>query len=374
MASHSYPVSMTAVQVVEFKAPYQIKTVPVPTLQPHDLLVKVAVASYCHTDSMVRNGLMPGVNPPITASHEGSGTVVAVGPAVVDSFFKVGDRVMCGLPLEPCGSCQECTGPEKFQHYCHLTKGGVGVTADGNFADYVRIDSRFANRLPDDISFATAAPLACAGRTIWRAIDQAGLQEGQWLGIMGAGGGLGHIGIQFAKNKGLKVVGVDARDEGLALARELGADLVIDARGENQAIALFVREATGGGVDATIALADAPGATALSAAITKMHGTVVQVGQPDEVRIPFYEFVFRDIRFKGSMLASVNESYEMLEHVAKYGVRVEMRLFDGLESIEELLGVVKSGSLRGKAVVIVDREQVEKEKRGDSVRAEQLAV
>lgn len=104
-------------QVVEFNKPYQINSVPVPdpsSLGPHDLLVKIAVASYCHTDSMIQSGVF-GTSLPVTASHEGAGTVVATGESAT-SFQ--GTRVMCGLPFHPCGKCMDCTGPtENWRQY-----------------------------------------------------------------------------------------------------------------------------------------------------------------------------------------------------------------------------------------------------------------
>ena len=111
-------------------------------------------------------------------------------------------------------------------------------------------------------------------------MTQAKLERGQWLGIVGSGGGLGHLGLQFAKALGLKVVGVDARDEGLALTRELGADLVVDARRKKGDVVKEVMGITGGeGCDATINLSDARSAAALACAITRMHGRMTQIAQ-----------------------------------------------------------------------------------------------
>lgn len=100
---------MTAVQVVEFKKPWKINTVPTPKeLGDYDLLVKTAVASLCHTDSMVIDGMFPNTGLPRTGSHEGTGTVVEVGSKVKN--FKKGDRVMSGIPKEQCGACVDCKG------------------------------------------------------------------------------------------------------------------------------------------------------------------------------------------------------------------------------------------------------------------------
>lgn len=166
MGLSSLPKTMKAIQVVEYKKPYKFQDVDVPTnLQPNDILVKVAVASNCHTDSMVQSGVF-STKLPCTGSHEGAGTIAAVGSSV--SNFKEGDRVMCGIPLRPCGSCQDCLGPENMTQYCGNTGGMIGVTTDGCFAEYVVADARCSTKLPDEVSFLSAAPLACAGRTVWR--------------------------------------------------------------------------------------------------------------------------------------------------------------------------------------------------------------
>ncbi|KAI1296340.1 GroES-like protein [Xylaria venustula] len=356
----SIPSKMRALQVVKFNAPYEIRTIPVPEPGPHDLLVKVAVASYCHTDSMVAAGKFDSKLPQ-TASHEGSGTIVAVGDSVTS--FKIGDRAMCGLPLHPCGECEDCMGPvESHRQYCTRVTGHIGVTTQGCAAEYVLADARMSTKLPDSVTFLSAAPLACAGRTVYRAVLQTGLKPGQWVAIVGSGGGLGHLGIQFARAAGLKVVGIDARDEGLVLSREHGSDAVLDARREKADVVREVQALTDGkGVDSAIVLADH--AEALAAAVTRMHGTVVQVAQPDQISVPFVELIFRDIRFKGTLVASPRESEDMMRCIAEHGVKVRTNPFHGLESIEDLLGTVKSGKLQGKAVLVVDPEQIEAEKK-----------
>lgn len=109
---------------------------------------------------------------------------------------------------------------------------------------------------------------------------QAGLDQGQWLGMVGAGGGLGHLGIQFAKALGLKIVAIDARDEGLELCKQMGADLVVDARAGKEDVAKRVKDATGGeGCDATINLSEAKTAAATACAVTKMHNKMIQIAQ-----------------------------------------------------------------------------------------------
>ncbi|KXJ96452.1 hypothetical protein Micbo1qcDRAFT_210721 [Microdochium bolleyi] len=521
--SPEIPKTMKAVQVTAYNEPYKLNTsVPVPdpsTLGPHDLLVKIAAASHCHTDEMVRSGVF-GTELPCTGSHEGAGTVVAVGgssssssgtsggdggsgttasgdasgtaatggyhhpqsgsPSAggveamtpvnisasgatttttttttlpgrsvaatstdgkstsaggVEAFtpvnttaehstpiapgsssttttpsaqrpFRVGDRVMCGLPFHPCGSCADCIGgPDSLRRgqYCTNLQGHVGVHLPGNFAEYVVVDARSTTHLPDAITFTSAAPLACAGRTVWRGVTTCGLTRGvagQWLAIVGAGGGLGHLGVQFARGMGFNVVAVDARDDGLEVTRKLRDQqkkttkgstagggggggggmfttevVVIDARDGKDSVVEQVRAVTAGlGADATLNLSDSPDAAALSAAVTRMHGTMVQIAQPENVSVPFQELVFRDIRVRGSLLCSAEESAEMVAFIAEQGgearggVVVEKNVFWGLEKLVaegaegkgkgEVMELVGGGKIRGKAVVVVDAEQV----------------
>ena len=284
------------------------------TLGPYDLLVKTAVASLCHTDFMALDGIMSGMKQlPMTGSHEGAGTVVALGSSV--SNFREGDRVMCGLPLHPCGICSDCQAPveESRAQYCQKSDGAIGIQVDGAFAEYVQVDSRTAAKLPDKVSFETAAPLACAGITVWRGVLQANLKKGEWLAIVGSGGGLGHLGIQFAKALGLNVIGVDARDEGLELSKKIGADVVVDARKGDATTSKEVQEATSGeGADATVNVSDAMSAAATACAVTKRHGLMVQIAQPPSVNIPFHEFIFRNIKVHGSLISNPQEARRML--------------------------------------------------------------
>ena len=204
---------------------------------------------------------------------------------------------------------------------------------------------------------------------------------------MGAGGGLGHLGVQFARARGLRVIGVDARDEGLELARRHGADVVADARAPQEAVAAGVRRAVlaahdefrqpdedkdGGqydGADATLVLSDAPGAAALGCALTCMHGTLVQIAQPEHVAVPFQQLIFRDVRLRGSVLCSPRESEDMVRLIAEMrrrgggggvGTTFEVSTvpFRGLDSVAELVRFVESGRLMGKAAVVVDEAQV----------------
>ncbi|KAF2266389.1 GroES-like protein [Lojkania enalia] len=284
------PHKMLAAQVIQFRTPHKLQQAPVPKdLAPNDLLIKVAVASLCHTNFMVQEGIM-GTTVPCTASHEGAGAVVATGSVVNESDFKIGDRVMAGILYHPCGICSNCQGPEKYSQYCAHISGYLGVTMDGFFAEY-------------------------------------------------------------------------ARDEGLELTKKGGADIVIDVRiGHDKVVEEIKKVTNGKGAAATVNVSDAPKAMATSCAITMMHGTVIQLAQPDDVVIPFRELIFRDIRVRGSLICSPEEGQRMLQVVDEHRISVDMNPFNGLDEIAKLIELAKSGKMKGKGIIIVDPEQIKKEK------------
>jgi propanol-preferring alcohol dehydrogenase len=224
------------------------------------------------------------------------------------------------------------------------------------------VDSRTSSHIPDKVSFASAAPLACAGCTIYRALIVSEVKEGDWLAIVGAGGGLGHLGIQFAIAKGVNVIAIDARDEGLELCSKAGAKHILDARDGKEKLVDKVHALTDGlGVHAAVNVSEHETAADTACAVTRVHGTMIQVAQPDCVSVGFQQLVFRDIRVKGTLIAGQEYSQQMLNDVAKYNIKVETNLFYGLEQVPKMVELAHSGKMKGKAVCVVDREEFEKE-------------
>jgi alcohol dehydrogenase, propanol-preferring len=271
---------------------------------------------------------------------------------------------MAGIMQNECQNCHSCKQGNDFQQYCPNTSGLLGVlNSDGAFADYHVTDSRTSCKIPDKVSFADAAPLACAGVTIYRAIIASGAKKGDWLGLVGAGGGLGHLGIQFANAKGINLIAIDARDAGLEVCKSAGAKHIIDAREGEEAVVKKVHDLTDGlGVNCAVNVSEHDSSAGLACAITRMHGTMVQVAQPPNVSVPFRELVFRDIRIKGTLVAGQEIAQEMLEEVARAGIKVETQKFNGLEKVPDMVDLAHSGKLKGKAVCIVNQELVD----GDS--------
>ncbi|KAF2175422.1 GroES-like protein [Zopfia rhizophila CBS 207.26] len=283
-----------------------------------DLLIKVAVASLCHTDFMVREGLI-GTTPPCTGSHKGSGTVVATRPSVKD--FKIGDRAMAGVLYHVCGACGDCLGPDNYTQYCQRSGGSLGVTTHGYFAEHARVDATQTAKKPGRVSFETAIPLACTGYTVWQSILRGWTQEGrvdrarrQWSWS----GAFGHV----------------FRDGGwLELTKKAGADIVVDARMGDEKVVDEVKNVTNGWAIAT------------ACAVTKMYGHVIQLAQPDEVVTPFREL-----------------ARQVLRVVDKHRISIDTNPFNGLNEIGKLTDLVQSDRMKAKGIIIMDPKQVKKER------------
>ncbi|CAM1509702.1 Fc.00g000370.m01.CDS01 [Cosmosporella sp. VM-42] len=310
-----------------FNAPYCLRSVDIPVPRSnHDILIKVDAASYCHTDAVLAAGQMLPNPPsfPHIGCHEFAGTVVALPESSSSSasqLLRLGDRVgVPGRAFRPCGTCFECrSGPTAkepdadgpgYSVYCPRA-GNNGISAPGGFREYAVVDCRQVTPIPDGLSAVDTAVLMCAGVTIYAALKKCGLGLGQRVGIMGCGGGLGHLGLQFAVGMGLKVVGVDAADAPLRLAKGVvdEAARIIDARVEDAVDVVAQLGQEDGkqdkgdmGLDAVLVLPESQAAFDYGVALLRNHGTCVVVSFPDKgFHISARDVVFRDISIVGSL-------------------------------------------------------------------------
>ncbi|PGH11026.1 hypothetical protein AJ80_07302 [Polytolypa hystricis UAMH7299] len=370
--SAGLPPAMKAQFLDAFNTPYTLRSVGLPKItSPQDVLIKVEAVGYCHTDAVVAAGAMPEnlVTFPHIGGHEFAGTIAAIPPNALPpakNGFKVGDRVgVVGRAYHPCGECGECMAPEDEQSdpqgysiYCP-TGGNSGITMDGGFGEYAVVDARQLVHMPAEISAVETAPLMCAGLTIYAALKRCGLQPGQSVGIMGCGGGLGHLGLQFADKMGYKVVGVDTVDRALELARSLGTNArIIDARVEKDASSIAqginsTRETDGGskprppserGLDAVIILPEAQAAFDYGMQLLRNRGRCVVVSFPTRgFNVSGNDLVFRDIEVVGTLLGSIKLAREMMAFCAKYGVKAVTKMFT-LEGLNELVEESQRGA------------------------------
>ncbi|KAI1171074.1 alcohol dehydrogenase-like protein [Nemania sp. FL0916] len=346
--SPKLPSSMRAQFLDSFNTPYDLRSVPLPTLSsPHDILIKVEAASYCHTDAVLSAGQMQP-NPrqlPHIGCHEFSGTIVAL-PDDSSSGFTIGDRVgVPGRAFHPCGTCYECasgptlTDPDAdlpgYSVNCPKSKNN-GIDGPGGFREYAVVDSRQITPVPDSLSSVDTAVLMCAGVTIYNALKRCGVQPGQRVGIIGCGGGLGHLGLQFGTRMGLKVLGVDNADAPLDLAKKLETGArIVDARVENaDDLAVEIGKEDGKeergdmGLDAVIILPESQKAFDYGMGLLRNHGRCVLVSFPERgFHISSRDIVFRDISIVGSLVGSNKTLREMLLFTAEHNVRAVVKTF-----------------------------------------------
>jgi propanol-preferring alcohol dehydrogenase len=337
------PTKMKAAVVHDFTKPLALEEVPVPTPGPGQVLIRVMASGVCHTDLHAAKGDWP-VKPklPFIPGHEGVGYVAALGPGVTS--LKEGDRV--GVPWlhSACGECEYClTGWETLCPHQQNT----GYSVDGGFAEYVLAPAAYVGRIPDRLDFVSAAPILCAGVTTYKGIKETDTRPGQWIVISGIGG-LGHVAVQYAKAMGLHVAAVDIADEKLALARQLGAELTVNAATQD-AVAVIQREI--GGAHGVLVTAVSVPAFQQALGMARRGGTVSLVGlPPGEFPTPIFDVVLKRITIRGSIVGTRKDLQEALDFAAEGAVKptVELQPLDAINSVFERL---EKGDVNGRVVL-----------------------
>ncbi|KAG9565791.1 hypothetical protein KCU71_g3399, partial [Aureobasidium melanogenum] len=187
-----------------------------PTPGPRDILVKIKCSSLCHSDFTLLDDPNHQESVSRVPGHEATGYIEELGSEVTG--FKKGDAVGFLLHYGYCGECKTCSVSPVG---CPSNKT-QGFAVDGYFAEYAKVDSRSAMKLPEGLDIVPAAPLFCAGLTAYHAVVKCGLQPGDWIGIVGVGG-LSHLALQYAAKMGMKPIALDVDDSKLHHTREIGA-------------------------------------------------------------------------------------------------------------------------------------------------------
>ena len=301
---------------------------------------------------------------PHIGSHEFAGTVAALSnsPSDIAKAYPIGTRL--GIPgrgYHVCGSCFECKNPNNdYVGYGYRCPNAFsnGLSKDGGFSEYAVVDARQVAALPDNMTAVTAAPLMCAGVTIYNALIRCQLSPGQRVGIIGAGGGLGNLGLQFAEAMGLRTIGVDAADGPLKLAKSLGTKAtIIDARStsaDDVAQTLGKEdnksERADMGVDAVIILPESQAGFDYGTMLLRTHGICVVVSFPENgFQVSARDLVFRDIQVVGTMLGTRSSLQEMVAFAAKHNIKAVTKTYS-LERLNDLVDEYKKGE-GGKLVI-----------------------
>ena len=266
--------TMKAAVVRAFGKPLTIDEVPVPEPGPGMIQVRIQASGVCHTDLHAAEGDWPvKPNPPFIPGHEGVGFVSAVGAGV--KHVKEGDRVGVPWLYTACGHCRHCLGG--WETLCE-SQLNTGYSVNGGFAEYVVADPNYVGHLPKNVDFVEIAPVLCAGVTVYKGLKVTDTKPGDWVVISGIGG-LGHMAVQYAKAMGMNVAAVDIDDDKLALARQLGATVTVNAATDPDPAAAIKRQTDGG---AQGVLVTAVGRKAFEQAIGMVArgGTVALNGLP----------------------------------------------------------------------------------------------
>lgn len=326
---------MKAAVVTGFTEPLQIQDREVPRPGPGQVLVRIAASGLCHTDIHAAHGDWPvKPTPPFVPGHEGVGVVEALGSGV--SHRAVGDRVALPWLGHACGHCDQCV--RGWETLCEEQQN-TGYSIDGSFAEYAVADATYVVPVPDGVSPLDAAPLTCAGVTTYKAVKVAGIRPTERVAIFGIGG-LGHLAVQYAKIVGATVIAVDVDDAKLDMARELGADHVVNAGKTDPGPAL---EALGG-ADVAIVLAVIPSVFETAFAALRRGGRLVCVGLPPETEgpmsLPIFPTVLKGISVIGSIVGTRQDLAEVFELHARGRTRViaETRKLDEVnDAIDDVL-------------------------------------
>jgi propanol-preferring alcohol dehydrogenase len=336
---------MKAAVLREFKQPLTIQEVDPPKPADEEVLIAVEACGVCHSDLHVADGDWPQfariVKKPLILGHEIAGRVVEKGASVHD--LQVGDRV--GIPWLhwTCGECEFCR--EGNENLCARQKI-TGVTVDGGYAEFVTAPASHTLKIPDSLSLVEAAPLFCAGVTVYRALKQAKISRGQRLAIFGIGG-LGHIAVQIGRALGAEIAAVDISEEKLALARSLGASHVFNAASTD--VTKEFRRL--GGVHAALVASAAKAAYDMAFSCLRPSGCLLIVGLPaQDICFPPILMAAREVRMQASAVGTRQDLSEILAMAAQGKVRCQTATRP-LAQADQVLDQLRSGHVSGRIVL-----------------------
>lgn len=329
----------------------KIEDVPPPTVEgPNDVIVKVGAAGLCRTDLHIIEGVWKdimdaeGALLPYTMGHENAGWVEDVGSAVTS--VKPGDAVICH-PFQSCGICLDC----RYGHDMYCDHGAFpGLGLDGGFAEYFKTSERSLIKLNTGIMPLDVAPMADAGITAYRAAKRAAkmLPPGTSCVLLGVGG-LGHIALQCLKELcGGRIIAVDREAGAQALAKELGADVVLDG-GPN--LIEEVKDVTGGGANVVIDFVGELGVENVCWKLLRQGGELIVVGYGGTIEIPTLELVVNEIRIGGSLVGDYIELVELMELNAEGKVKMHQTEYK-LANINKAIDDFKNRRFTGRGVIV----------------------
>lgn len=342
--------SVTAYSTAAAKAPFEKSTIERRDLGPCDVLIKISYAGICHSDIHTARGEWGQSHFPLVPGHEIAGIVEEIGSDV--ARHAVGDRVGVGCMVDSCRECENCLAGE--EQYCldgnvgtYNSTGKDGRPTDGGYSTHIVVDQDFVLAIPEGVSLDVAAPLLCAGITLYSPLRHWGAGPGKNVAIIGLGG-LGHMGVKIAHALGAEVTvlsqTLSKQDDG----RKLGADHFY-ASSDQQTFKdlagtfdLIINT-----VSATLPMAD-------YLSLLRLDGTLVNVGAPSEpLSVPAFALIPMRRSWAGSAIGGIAQTQEMLDFCADHHLGAEIEIISA-DQIDEAYDRVVASDVRYRFVIDVD--------------------
>lgn len=333
---------MRAVQVSQAHGPLELVEKEVPSPVPGWVRVKIEACGICHSDTVVKEGIFPGIQYPIIPGHEIAGKIDALGEGV--TTWQVGQRVGIGWYGGHCGNCEPCRRGDFI--LCKYAKI-PGVSYDGGYAEYIVVPKEALALIPQELSAVEAAPLLCAGITTFNALRHSEARAGDTVAVLGLGG-LGHLAVQYCAKMGFKTVAIARGVDKGTLAKELGAHHYINSEKENVSQAL---QKLGG---ARVILSTVTNNDAINEAAggLGLNGEMIVVGIPPQpLQVPVVPLIMGNRSLRGWASGTSIDSQDTMNFSALTGVRSMNQVFP-LEKAAEAFELMLSGKARFRIVLV----------------------
>jgi propanol-preferring alcohol dehydrogenase len=336
---------MKAAMLREIGKPIVMEEIATPAPGPGEVLIGIEACGVCHSDLHLADGdwdlLKPITKVPLILGHEVAGHIAALGEGVTQ--FRIGDRVGVPWIFWTCGECEFCR--EGRETLCTKQKI-TGCTVDGGFAEYMIAPATHAAPLPESLSAAEAAPLLCAGLTVYKAMKSSGLKAGQRMAVFGVGG-LGHLAIQIARAMDVQVCAIDVTDEKLEFAKTLGAEWTVN--GATEAVPKRLRAI--GGAHVALVTSATPAVYETALRCLRRGGTMAVVGMANEpFKVSAVSLISGETRIVASAVGTREDLRELFQLVTRSPIRctIETRPLDGIvQAFEDL----RRGAVTGRIVL-----------------------
>jgi D-arabinose 1-dehydrogenase-like Zn-dependent alcohol dehydrogenase len=335
---------MKAAQISKPGGDWELVERDVPEPGPGQLRVKIEACGICHSDVLVKEGFWPGLQYPRVPGHEVAGRVDVVGENV--KAWSTGQRVGVGWHGGHCFVCEQC---RRGDFAMCVNRKVTGFDYDGGYAEYMIAPASALAAIPDELPAEEAGPFMCAGVTVFNALRHSGARAGDVVAVHGIGG-LGHLGVQYARRMGFKTIAINRGNDKEALARELGAHNYIDATAEDVVAEL---QKLGGAI---VILATAPNAQAISGLVDGLapSGKLLVPAAPAEpLTINMFSLIAKRSSVAGWYSGTAKDSQDTLEFSALSGVHPMIEKYP-LDRVAEAYEQMHSGKVRFRVVLTFD--------------------